>query len=86
MAGTDHPRILRDDEDYVPFEVLSGFIDDLKAASQQLAYDHARDLLLNAVKEYNPANGIDDLVWTRRNRLPTEVGSDTIVDFPSRQA
>ena len=86
VTGTDHPRILRADEDFVPFDVLSGLIDDLKAASQKLDYDRARDLLLNAVKEYKPDDGIDDLVWMRRNNMVSAAELDTVVDFPTRQA
>ena len=85
VTGTDHPRIMRADEDFVPFDVLSGLIDDLKAASQKLDYDRARDLLLNAVKEYRPENGIDDLVWLRRNSMSKAVGTDTVVEFPTRR-
>jgi len=92
VTGTDHLRIMRADEDYVPFDELSVLITDLKTASQKLDYDSARDLLMNAVKEYSPKNGIDDLVWLRRNRLADSAdsadsaGSDTVIDFPPRRA
>lgn len=83
VQGTEHPRIMRADEDSLPAEILSQLIDDLVTASDQLDYDRARNILMHAVKEYTPTNGIDDLVWVRKT------GSDTgtdgqVVDFPTR--
>ena len=85
VTGTEHPRIMRADEDFLPFDVLSALLDELKIVSLQFEHDRARDILLNAVKEYSPENGIDDLVWTRKNELPEAIGVDTVVDFPSRR-
>jgi FlaA1/EpsC-like NDP-sugar epimerase len=88
VTGTDHPRIMRADEEFVPFDVLSSLIADLKVASKKLDYDTARGLLLNAVREYAPENGIDDLVWARRNKISraADASSETVVEFPTRLA
>ncbi|MCH7551213.1 MAG: polysaccharide biosynthesis protein, partial [Proteobacteria bacterium] len=51
VTGTEHPRIMRADEDFLPFDVLSALLDELKTVSLQFAHDRARDILLNAVKE-----------------------------------
>jgi FlaA1/EpsC-like NDP-sugar epimerase len=45
VSGTEHPRILRADEDYLRLDVLSRYLQELEAASEALDYARARDLL-----------------------------------------
>ncbi len=84
VTGTDHPRIMRADEDFLPMDVLAEHLDNINEASKQLDFDKAREILLSAVKEYDPANDIDDLVWTRKLASSDTVSSDRIIDFPGR--
>ena len=83
VSGTEHPLIMRADEDYVPISVLLKLLSELMDTSLALDYDRARAILLSAVKEYSPSNGIDDLVWLRKHKAKE---SDTIVDFPTKHA
>ena len=82
VHGTDHPRIMRADEDSLTADVLSSYLDDIKAASVELNYDMARDILMRAVKEYQPSNGIDDLIWARKTGSDARRSDHTVVDFP----
>jgi FlaA1/EpsC-like NDP-sugar epimerase len=82
VSGTEHPRILRADEEYLPYDVLAEMLEDLKEASANLDYDRARNLLQRAVKEYAPANGIDDLLWVKRTGSD-DTGPATVVEFPT---
>ena len=84
VSGTGHPRIMRADEDCLTMEVISELLDKLKQASQDLDYEKARQILLTAVLEYDPQNGIDDLVWERKMASGEIVGKDRIIDFPGR--
>ena len=84
VQGTEHPRIMRADEDSLASEVLSNFLDDLSEAANRLDYDRARSVLMCAVKEYAPSNGIDDLVWARRSGTESSDHGQTVVDFPKR--
>lgn len=86
VAGTEHPRIMRADEDFLPISALREILDELKFASNELDYDRARNLLLRGVKEYQPENGIDDLLWLQKNGEVTSTSDDRIVDFPVRPA
>lgn len=86
VTGTDHPRIMRADEQFVPYETLSALIRELEAASRTLAYDKARAILLRAVAGDDPSHGIDDLVGVRRDRSRRGRNSDTVIDFPSKPA
>ncbi len=81
VSGTDHPRIMRADEDYMSYEALVGMLEELKQASANLDYDAAREILQRAVKEYAPANGIDDLLWVKRTGSD-DAAPTTVVEFP----
>ena len=84
VTGTEHPRILRAHEDYLPAEQLEALLQDLMETSLAQRHEEARQILLKAVKEYKPENRIDDLVWLQKS---SQSGSDgTIVDFPKKQA
>jgi FlaA1/EpsC-like NDP-sugar epimerase len=85
VTGTGHPRIMRADEDCLAWETVSKLLDELRDASRDLDYVKARKILLTAVKEYDPKNGIDDLVWLRKKALSGGAASpDRVIDFPSR--
>jgi FlaA1/EpsC-like NDP-sugar epimerase len=84
VSGTEHPRILRADEDCLTMEELIQCLDALEDASRRLDYDTAREILLRSVQEYNPENGIDDLVWLKKTGTQLAPSSDRIVDFPKK--
>ena len=84
VSGTEHPRILRADEDCLSMDELQQCLDALENASKRLDYDTAREILLRSVQEYNPKNGIDDLVWRKKTGMQMASGFDGIVDFPKK--
>ena len=84
VSGTEHPRIMRADEDSLSLEDVTACLEEIEAASKTLDYAHARDVLLKAVREYLPTNGIDDLLWLRKVGTAVESNSDRVVDFPKK--
>jgi FlaA1/EpsC-like NDP-sugar epimerase len=86
VSGTEHPRIMRADEDFLTMEELMECLNGLESASRRLDYAQARELLLRSVNEYNPENGIDDLVWLRKTGTDdtSKSRSDRVVDFPKK--
>ncbi len=84
VSGTDHSRIMRADEDCLPKEVLSELLDQLKQASQDFDFEKARKILLTAVKEYEPGNGIEDLIWLRSRVSGDGAEQDRVIEFPHR--
>jgi len=84
VSGTEHPRIMRADEAFLSFDELDSLLGDLLDASHELDHDRARDILLRAVKEYSPTNGIDDLVWLKKTGTEADTSSDRVVDFPKK--
>jgi FlaA1/EpsC-like NDP-sugar epimerase len=86
VMGTEHPRIMRADEDFLSMDELMELLHGLEEASRRLDYARAREILLRCVNEYNPDNGIDDLVWLRKTGTDTRAKgrSDRVVDFPKK--
>jgi FlaA1/EpsC-like NDP-sugar epimerase len=84
VSGTEHPRILRADEHGLSLDVVSQMLAELADACKALDHERAREVLLSAVREYEPTNGIDDLVWVNKTGTDTESRSDTVVDFPKK--
>ena len=83
VSGTEHPRIMRADEKSLPMSVLDQYLRDMSQASQQMDFDRARRTLLSAVEEYDPKNGIDDLVWLRKKASGDHVTNEQVIDFPA---
>jgi FlaA1/EpsC-like NDP-sugar epimerase len=86
VSGTQHSRIMRAKEDYLDLDSLHSLVGELEAASQALDRVRARQILLDSVREYDPSNGIEDLVWVSQQKVSGDVDSETVVDFPSRSA
>jgi len=86
-SGTRHPRILRADEEFLPFQSVALLIEKLKVASTTLDFEGARNLLMHAVKEYNPSNDVDDLIWLSVDSSGTNKAQlHTVVQFPDKLA
>jgi FlaA1/EpsC-like NDP-sugar epimerase len=67
VMGTEHPSILRAEEDFLPWEEMKNLIDQLWGACQRLDCGKARETLLRAVVGYSPTKEVEDLVWRHRN-------------------
>jgi FlaA1/EpsC-like NDP-sugar epimerase len=68
VTGTAHPRILRAQEDFIPWNQLKPVLDELYRASADLDCEKARAILLQGVVGYAPTKEVEDLVWRERNR------------------
>ena len=82
VVGTRHPRIMRANEEFLAFDALDKHVEELIAASSEMDYERARNLLIRAVQEYSPSNGIDDLVWKSKSEEDKPKAPDTVVEFP----
>jgi FlaA1/EpsC-like NDP-sugar epimerase len=63
VTGTEHPRILRAMEHSLTWEQMRNVLDDLTQAATRFDCERAREILLRAVPEYNPAERVQDHVW-----------------------
>jgi FlaA1/EpsC-like NDP-sugar epimerase len=67
VMGTEHPGIMRAEEDFLPWNEIKPLIDQLWIACQRLDCTKARETLLRAVVGYSPTKEVEDLVWRHRN-------------------
>jgi FlaA1/EpsC-like NDP-sugar epimerase len=88
VSGTNHPRIMRANEDYMSFDELLPLIEKLRAAAECLDRDGAREVLKFAVAGYEPVNGVDDLVWSKKHGPPRQEAADAdkVIDITTRRA
>ena len=81
VSGTQHPRILRAKEDFLAFDTLESFLDELETALTELDRDRLRDVLVRSVHEYKPTNGIDDLVWVEERQSGQGMRPGNVVEI-----
>jgi FlaA1/EpsC-like NDP-sugar epimerase len=67
VMGTDHPSIMRAEEDFLPWDELKPLIELLWNACQRLDCTKVREVLLRSVAGYSPTKEVEDLVWQHRN-------------------
>jgi FlaA1/EpsC-like NDP-sugar epimerase len=63
VTGTDHPRIMRAEEHFMPQEQLMPLLEEVFEAAQHLDRSRMREILQATVEEYEPALDIKDLLW-----------------------
>lgn len=66
VMGTEHPSIMRAEEDFLEWTTLEGLLNDLSIASVKLNCEAARKILLKGIKGYTPTTQLEDLVWRER--------------------
>ena len=84
VVGTEHTRIMRAAEAYLPWSELESRVRTLWEASQRMDCETAREVLLKTVCEYQPTNGIDDLVW--RRQAQATAGPANVTDLTTRRS
>ena len=68
-------------EDYLPSDVLNPLLGELESAASDIDCRRTRDVLIRAVREYRPTNGIHDLLW-REPSVVREEDDPKVVIFP----
>ena len=63
VTGTDHPKILRAEEEFLPWESLQSLIERMQTASQELDLKAVRDILIEAVNGFEPGEQVSDPLW-----------------------
>nr|WP_277987256.1 nucleoside-diphosphate sugar epimerase/dehydratase [Microbulbifer salipaludis] len=65
VAGTDHPSIMRAEEERLPGEQLQRLIGELRKACTLQDAQSVHRLLIEAVKDYAPKQSLVDTVWAQ---------------------
>ncbi|WP_250462658.1 polysaccharide biosynthesis protein [Microbulbifer litoralis] len=74
VAGTDHPMIMRAEEERLPGEQLQLLVGALRDACSTHDCERVHGILKEAVKDYAPKQNLVDVVWShRRDRRPLRV-------------
>ena len=86
VSGTEHPMIMRAEEDFSPWEKVKEYLNQLLVAAQSFDCDRVRELLLESVDGYHPTAEVADLVWAQRTQpvLPKK-GSVTSLETKRSQ-
>jgi len=63
VTGTEHPRIMRAEEHFMPHEQLMPLLAEVHETAQRLDRGRMREILEATVEEYEPALDIKDLLW-----------------------
>lgn len=77
VGETAHPRIMTANERYLPIGEYLALIEQLDQACHDFDHEMIRKLLLEAPTDFNPSDGIGDLVWQKLHG-ETEDCLDTI--------
>lgn len=67
VSGTEHSRIMRAEEHCLGWTETEALIFDLKSASENYRCDVIKELLLAAPAGYTSIEGLNDLVWLKKN-------------------
>jgi FlaA1/EpsC-like NDP-sugar epimerase len=66
VEGTGHPMIMCASEDFIPWDVLKGRLNELLTALDADNYDHVRQVLCGTVSGYTPQGEIVDWLYMQR--------------------
>lgn len=70
VSPTDHPMIMRANEEHLPWEAFKVVLNDLLEAVERDDYDRVRQLLRQTVSGYTPEGAIVDWIHQQRRREP----------------
>ncbi|MDP3518611.1 MAG: polysaccharide biosynthesis protein, partial [Pseudohongiella sp.] len=77
VTGTEHPKIMRAEEDFLPWNELEPMLSDLESACQRLDLETIRQLLIKAVVGFNPESLKDYLFWPSQNNASVTIAKST---------
>ena len=86
VAGTEHPRIMRAREDYLTRDEINPLLEELQVAARTVDRKGVRDVLLRAVREYKPNNGIDDLLWEEGETAEAPAENNKVITIDAAAA
>lgn len=69
VTGTEHSMIMRAIEHHLPWSQVQQVLEELSIALNKFDCERARQLLMQTVAEYRPAQGIQDLVWAKKSAV-----------------
>jgi len=77
VTGTDHPKIMRAEEDALSWAELEGLIIRLQGACKRMDLHQVREILMHAVDGFEPKEVESDPLWAS---VPGDAGDDDVED------
>lgn len=81
VTSTDHPLILRAQENMLTWAALKIVLDKLDTACRNFDYEEVRKWLLEVVKEYQPQCEIEDMIWNEECQRSNQQVGRILVDY-----
>lgn len=81
VLGTHHPRIMKANEQLLPWTELRALLLRIDAACHHFDHEQLRRLLLEAPAAFTPTDGICDLVWKARSELKPDFFSSSATNI-----
>lgn len=69
VSGTEHSRIMTANERFLSLKEYQEILDALDKACHDFKHEDIRQILLDAPTDFQPSDGISDLVWQHKARL-----------------
>jgi FlaA1/EpsC-like NDP-sugar epimerase len=82
VTATEHPMIMREIEQSIPWLRMHGLLEELAVAVERFECDRALALLSEAVTEYHPGAETLDYVWARKQPVPLIGIADILANRP----
>jgi len=79
VLGTQHPKIMRAQENAVTWEQLLQIIAELQTAIKSLDCQSIRQILLNYVNGYSPSVGLVDALWDKRSTHNASISTPSVL-------
>ena len=85
VTGTEHPMIMRAMEHSLPWNTVQQILEELGGALSRSDCERARYLLMQTVAEYRPTEGLQDLVWSRRQASSVQMDQSKVTAIQARR-
>jgi len=69
-TGTQHPRIMRAEEEHITWQKISEILSNIVELADKADHPGLRELMLSSPAAYQPSNGIDDLIFNKQEEPP----------------
>src|SRR5690606_18897333 len=80
VTGTEHPKIMRAEEDALSWTELEGLIVRLQSACKRLDLHQVREILMHAVDGFEPKEVVSDPLWAPVQEAGDDDGDDRKAD------
>ncbi|BFM49619.1 nucleoside-diphosphate sugar epimerase/dehydratase [Marinomonas sp. THO17] len=81
VKETQHERIMTANERFLPLDDFECVMSDLDAACHDFQHERIREILLSAPTDFNPTDGIGDLVWNTKKMTRVNTAESKVVSL-----